>query len=380
MAHGKEWDVYDEEIKKAVDEVNARFKKTPGYKALNWKLVKAILWTEVRGGPTTDGWKNRPMQMGNEFGGKRDPGWLYLSETLTGKLLKKDPNYKDKVRVIAPADLKTQMDQFGKDDPATNIRAGVYWLAYKIARVEQVSVDDSTEVITYYLKPGQNPDSVKESLGTTAEAIRHDNPGWNPNSLTSFNYHKAHPEWKVTGWRLTPDKTKDPWEDAVRIYNGGGDVDYMDHFHGFLEELEPAPKKLPPKSEGGEAAAVVVAAAGFGPFAARVSDQHECPDETPQPHIGGPILPPGATTVLINFLPAARVTDLAACDAPPDMIAMGSPTVFIEFLPAARVSDPTIHGGMIVEGSTDVMIGDAPSGAPGLGGGGMDGGGESGVA
>ncbi len=121
---------------------------------------------------------------------------------------------------------------------------------------------------------------------------------------------------------------------------------------------------------------------------------HECPVESPEPHVGGPILPPGATTVLIDYLPAARVTDMATCDGPPDMIAMGSPTVFIEYLCAARIFDPTVHGGMIVEGSPDVIIGDGPGGpmemanllaqalaadCSGSAGGG-DGGGGSGVA
>jgi len=31
------------------------------------------------------------------------------------------------------------------------------------------------------------------------------------------------------------------------------------------------------------------------------------------PHVGGPILPPGAPTVLIDFLPAATVTTMATC-------------------------------------------------------------------
>ena len=94
------------------------------------------------------------------------------------------------------------------------------------------------------------------------------------------------------------------------------------------------------------------------PPAARVTDMHVCPMVTGiVPHIGGPILPPCATTVLIGFLPAARITDLALCVGPPDMIVMGSTTVLIEFLPAARMGDPTVHGGVIVLGCFTVIIG-----------------------
>ena len=63
----------------------------------------------------------------------------------------------------------------------------------------------------------------------------------------------------------------------------------------------------------------------MGMPAARVGDMHVCPMITVLvPHVGGPILPPCASsTVLIGGLPAARVTDMAVCVGPPDMIAPG---------------------------------------------------------
>jgi len=94
------------------------------------------------------------------------------------------------------------------------------------------------------------------------------------------------------------------------------------------------------------------------PPAARVSDMHVCPMFTgPVPHVGGPILPPGCPTVLIGMLPAARVTDMAVCVGPPDVIALGSFTVLIGSMPAARMGDLTAHGGTIVMGYPTVMIG-----------------------
>jgi uncharacterized Zn-binding protein involved in type VI secretion len=94
------------------------------------------------------------------------------------------------------------------------------------------------------------------------------------------------------------------------------------------------------------------------PPAARVTDMHVCPMVTVLvPHVGGPILPPCCPTVLIGALPAARVTDLATCVGPPDVIALGSFGVLIGGLPAARMGDLTAHGGTIIMGSPTVVIG-----------------------
>jgi uncharacterized Zn-binding protein involved in type VI secretion len=96
------------------------------------------------------------------------------------------------------------------------------------------------------------------------------------------------------------------------------------------------------------------------PPAARISDMHTCPMVTPGvppiPHVGGPINM-GFPKVMIGFMPAARVGDMAICVGPPDAIALGSSTVWIGFMPAARMGDLTAHGGTIVLGCPTVMIG-----------------------
>ncbi len=97
------------------------------------------------------------------------------------------------------------------------------------------------------------------------------------------------------------------------------------------------------------------------PPAARITDFHQCPMTTPAtvpiPHVGGPIVGPGAPNVLIGGLPAARVGDMAVCVGPPDTITKGSATVMIGGLPAARMGDTTAHGGTIAIGAFNVMIG-----------------------
>lgn len=79
----------------------------------------------------------------------------------------------------------------------------------------------------------------------------------------------------------------------------------------------------------------------------------------------GPIVAPGALTVLIDYRCAARVTDLVACTGMPFSpiphpgvpIAQGSTTVMIGGLPAARKGDMVGCGSQISEGSATVLIG-----------------------
>ncbi|MBP5421870.1 MAG: PAAR domain-containing protein [Paludibacteraceae bacterium] len=96
-------------------------------------------------------------------------------------------------------------------------------------------------------------------------------------------------------------------------------------------------------------------------LAARVTDMHACPMQTPGtppvPHVGGPIIGPGVPTVLIGGLPASVVGDTCTCVGPPDTIITGSTTVFIGNRPAARAGDTTAHGGTIVLGCPTVLIG-----------------------
>ncbi|MFZ2448938.1 MAG: PAAR domain-containing protein [Methylovulum miyakonense] len=67
-----------------------------------------------------------------------------------------------------------------------------------------------------------------------------------------------------------------------------------------------------------------------------------------------PIIPPGAPTVLIAGLPAARMGDSCGLDA----IVKGSATVLIGGMPAARIGDLSAGGGAIMPpGALTVLIG-----------------------
>lgn len=96
----------------------------------------------------------------------------------------------------------------------------------------------------------------------------------------------------------------------------------------------------------------------MGKPAARISDMHVCPLVTGLvPHVGGPVIGPGAATVLIGSLPAAVMGDSCTCTGPPDTIILGSATVLIGGKPAARLGDSTAHGGSIILGEFTVLIG-----------------------
>lgn len=100
----------------------------------------------------------------------------------------------------------------------------------------------------------------------------------------------------------------------------------------------------------------------FAPIA-RVTDMHVCPMQTPAvvpiPHVGGPVLPPGAPTVLAGGLPVATVGTMAICVGPPDALIVGSFTVLANGKPVVRMGDTTAHGGSVIVGLPTVLVGDS---------------------
>jgi uncharacterized Zn-binding protein involved in type VI secretion len=100
----------------------------------------------------------------------------------------------------------------------------------------------------------------------------------------------------------------------------------------------------------------------FSPIA-RVNDFHLCPMQTPAvvpiPHVGGPVVGPGAVTVWAGGMPVSVFGDLAICVGPPDVMVTGAPTVFAEGRPVVRITDTTAHGGMVIVGLPTVMVGDS---------------------
>ena len=128
----------------------------------------------------------------------------------------------------------------------------------------------------------------------------------------------------------------------------------------MAEEEEKTEEELAEEAAAADfeaAMAAMPAMSGPGFPAARIGDNHLCPMVTGVvPHVGGPIMK-GQPNVLIGNMPAARATDLVTCVGPPDTIAKGSATVLIGGIPAARMLDSTAHGGVIMMGFPQVLIG-----------------------
>lgn len=94
-----------------------------------------------------------------------------------------------------------------------------------------------------------------------------------------------------------------------------------------------------------------------GKPAATIGSNHTCPMcSGTTPHVGGPVTQ-GSPNVFINGKPVARMGDMCTCIGPPDVIATGNPTVLINGIPIATVGDMTAHGGIIISGENNVIIG-----------------------
>lgn len=96
---------------------------------------------------------------------------------------------------------------------------------------------------------------------------------------------------------------------------------------------------------------------------ARIGDMHLC--TTPIP-FSAPILPPGAVTVMVSNMPAARVgPDMSMTGilppgwpAPvPHNFIVGSFTVLINNMPALRIGDTCMYGGKVMVGAPTVLTG-----------------------
>jgi uncharacterized Zn-binding protein involved in type VI secretion len=91
---------------------------------------------------------------------------------------------------------------------------------------------------------------------------------------------------------------------------------------------------------------------------ARLGDNHTCPQQNPAPHVGGPIVGPGAPRVLLEHLVGSVLGDQCTCATGPDVTVTASKSVQYQGKPAVRVGDQTAHGGVIVKGAAKVFVGD----------------------
>ncbi|MRV73388.1 peptidoglycan-binding protein [Duganella sp. FT92W] len=125
-ARDAKWDSWDCEIRSAVNEFNRHLADTPGYTELDWRLVKAMVWTET--GAEHREWARKPMQIGVAG----DPG---LAALLSGN---------EGGDLILPSTWKKRLTSgSARTIPNHNIRAGIGYLLMRMANFEYRHVADS---------------------------------------------------------------------------------------------------------------------------------------------------------------------------------------------------------------------------------------------
>jgi hypothetical protein len=203
------WDVYDTTIKLEVAEYNTRLSGTPGYKKVDWQLIKALLWTES-GGPKNKTWKTRVMQIGNSG----DPGYDTIK------------NGKEGAAVVASARVQSDIAKGNINEPHLNVRVAIAYLFTRMAKFENKSVVDSSDpkVFPYTVAKGDKGlADIAGKVGSTTELLQKLNPSKKILHLGDvIQCQKASIKMVISGWR-----TFDTATIAAR-YNGGGDDRYAE--------------------------------------------------------------------------------------------------------------------------------------------------------
>ena len=77
------------------------------------------------------------------------------------------------------------------------------------------------------------------------------------------------------------------------------------------------------------------------------------------PHLGGPLENASPVCIEVNSLPVIRLGDYGHCQlgAPLDVVFEGAKNVTVCGLPVARRFDGMVHGGLIIQGSSNVEVG-----------------------
>jgi|GEM_PF-408639 len=204
------WDQWDSVIQEAVNTYNQYLAETPGYVALDWKFVKAMLWTESGGG--SPAWNSNPMQIGAY---EADPGMnalLSISGDEGGNL-------------IIPPEFKEQLTKnIIQKIPEANIRAGIGYLLMRAAKYANKRVLEQNPTIQeIVVRAGDNFEKIAYKNGSTVDAIKELNPGIKPENLQIgqiIKFQKASMQRVIVEWEPINATF------ALNRYNGGGDEKY----------------------------------------------------------------------------------------------------------------------------------------------------------
>lgn len=184
--NNNQWEIYDCEIQRAVNEYNRHLYGKGGYHPLDWHLIKAMIWVET--GADSDKWASNPIQIGN-IG---DPGLnAFLSNKEGGE-------------AIMPPSLQGRLTSgTAITIPAYNIRAGIGYLLMRMARFSIQSVmDPNTTMHTITVKQGDSLERIASANQTTVDVLRKLNPKagvLHPGD--ELKYQKASLMKVIVGWK-----------------------------------------------------------------------------------------------------------------------------------------------------------------------------------
>jgi hypothetical protein len=201
----RKWEAYDCEIRAIVAEYNSHLQATPGYRPLDWRLIKAMIWTETGAGSPE--WKIKPMQIGVPG----DPG---MNSLLSGN---------EGADLILPPGSKGRMTAGTiRSIPAHNLRAGVGYLLMKMAYYEYQSlIPTGAPIQEVAVKSGDTMEKIAKTNSSTTEILAKLNP--DAKILRVGQLLKLQPgtvNRVITGWRPMIPAT------IAQRYNGGGDPTY----------------------------------------------------------------------------------------------------------------------------------------------------------
>jgi hypothetical protein len=154
------WNEYDSDIQNIVTEYNHYLLGTPGFVSLDWRLVKAMIWTETDPHAKHELWKTKPMQSDNPG----DRGW----HDMMGK-----PNEKN---LIVPHNLQSAVASPNLT-PADNIAAGVGYFLFRAAEFGPKTIVDKSKILSVTVEHGDSLDRIARRAGTSEQVLRDMNSG-----------------------------------------------------------------------------------------------------------------------------------------------------------------------------------------------------------
>jgi hypothetical protein len=200
------WHEYDCDIQQVVAEFNRHLAGVTDFRSLDWRIIKAVIWTETAG-PEHAAWRSNPMQIGNPG----DPG---LRALLFGD---------EGGDLVLPPDTKKRLIGANiRGNPAMNMRAGTGYLLMRLAHYRIGTVLDpvDTGVYTLVARRGDSYATLARTNGTTIDTLKRLNQGAAPLGAGQIlRYQKASVRKIICGWDI-------PTSQRIAIRYNVGDGEY----------------------------------------------------------------------------------------------------------------------------------------------------------